>query len=420
MRMLLALAARNNLYIRHVDITAAFLHAEIDRPIYIEQPHGKELPGDLICKLHKVIYGLKTAPRRLQLKIRHVLNGMKLQSLKTDNNIFRYKNTIISTYVDDFMIISETKSQIDQIVTTLAESFQLKDLGNMTKFLGINIARKSDGIRINQQDKIESLCEEMGMVHCKGASTPIADDNLFDCETENLCSKYDASSFRSALGTLLHIANMTRPDIQYAVNRLCRHMTNPSQNALASLKHLVRYTSRTKSASLFFLKEGHLNLTASSDSSWGNITSSKGSSGILFMINDSPIAWWSKKQTITAQSTCESEYAALTMLDVAAQWLKPLYEELFRTPPKPIINEIDNTAAIIIANSNKISARNRYFIMRHGTVRDAIKTNSIKLKYTPTDLCKADGLTKTLQRLKHNIYCDQGRIDLKHSVSGGV
>ncbi|KAI0997710.1 hypothetical protein K3495_g10479 [Podosphaera aphanis] len=217
----------------------------------------------------------------------------------------------------------------------------------------------------------------MGMVQCKVASTPIADDNLLDRETENLCSKYDASSFRSAVGTLLHIANMTKPDIQYAVNRLCRHMKNPSQNALASLKHLVRYTSRTKSASLFFPKKGHLNLTASSDSSWGNMTSSKGTSGILFMINDSPIAWSSKKQTVTAQSTCESEHAALTTLAVAAQWLKPLYEELFRTPPKPIIT----------ANSNKVSTRNRHFLMRHGTVRDAIKTNSIKLKYTPTDLC---------------------------------
>lgn len=144
------------------------------------------------------------------------------------------------------MILFETNFQINQTVTTLAESVRLKDLGKITKFLDINIDRKSDGIRINQQDKIESLYEEIGMVHCKGASIPIAYDNLLDRETENLCSKDDASSFRSAVGTLLHIANTTRPDIKYAVNRLCRHMRKPSQNALASLKHLVRYASRIK------------------------------------------------------------------------------------------------------------------------------------------------------------------------------
>ena len=69
MRMLLALAAIRNLQIRDVDITAAFLHADIDCPIFIEQPHGREHPGNLVCKLNKSIYGLKTAPRRWQEKL---------------------------------------------------------------------------------------------------------------------------------------------------------------------------------------------------------------------------------------------------------------------------------------------------------------------------------------------------------------
>lgn len=72
---------------------------------------------------------------------------------------------------------------------------------------------------------------------------------------------------------------------------------------------------------------------------------------------------------------------------------------------------------MMIANSNKVSTRNRHFLMRHGTVRDAIKTDSIKLKYTPTDLCKADGLTKALLRPKHNIFCDQVRIVESHVIS---
>lgn len=142
----------------------------------------------------------------------------------------------------------------------------------------------------------------MGMIHCKGSNIPVADDNLIDLDKDKLCSKQDAALYRSAVGTLLHIANMTRPDIQYAVNRLCRYVRNPSQNALLSLKCLIRYVSRTKSASLFYPKQRISGLTASSDSSWGNITSSKGTSGIFFFVNGFPIAWWSKKQTVTAQS----------------------------------------------------------------------------------------------------------------------
>lgn len=420
MRMLLALAALRNLQIRHVDITAAFLHADLDCSMFIEQPHGREQPGNLICKLNKSIYGLKTAPRRWQEKLRNVLSQNQFKSLKYDSNVFRNKDIIISTYVDDFMIISSSVSQIDHTINLLGNAFQIKNLGQMTRFLGINIDRKLDGIRINQKDKIETLCDDMGMLYCKGAPTPIADDNIIDSDTSEICNETDAIKYRSAVGTLLHIANMTRPDIQYAVNRLSRHVRSPSQNKMLALKHLIRYISCTKSASLFFPTKGKPDLTASSDSSWGNIHSSKGTSGVIFLVNDSPIAWWSNKQSVTAQSTCEAEYAALTKLAIIAQWLRPLYDELFEVKSRPILTEIDNTAALLTANSTKISARNRHFLMRQSTVREAIQNNLIKLKYTPTNNCKADGLTKALQRIKHITFCSHIRVDLKHTDLRGV
>ncbi|KAI0994599.1 hypothetical protein K3495_g13583 [Podosphaera aphanis] len=252
MRLLLAFAACKNLHIRHIDITAAFLHADIDRPLYIEQPHSKETTANFVYKLHKAIYGLKTAPRRWQEKLRKFLKSNGFQSFKFDPNLFRRPNIIISTYVDDFMIVSSSQSLIDETVSTLAKAFQIIDLGDMTKFLGINIERRSDGIRIHKQHKIKSLCDDMNLLHCNGTNTPISDDNLLDRDTENLCTEHESAKYRSAVGTLLHISNMTRPDIQYAVNRLTQRMQNPSQNAMLSLKNLVRYVSRTKSAALFF------------------------------------------------------------------------------------------------------------------------------------------------------------------------
>lgn len=420
MRMLLALAASKDLRINHVDITAAFLHADLDYPIYIEQPHKREKPGNLVCKLNKAIYGLRTAPRRWQQKLRKVLHDADFKSLKYDNNVFRRNNTIISTYVDDFMILAKTNEQINEAINMLSQAFQIKNLGEMTKFLGINIRQTSDGIRIDQMDKIEALCNDMGMDMCRGASTPVADDNLIDCDTDLPCTNDEANKYRSVVGSLLHIAKMTRPDIQYAVNRLSRRVHHPSNNAILALKHLIRYISRTKVAALFYPKSGDITLTASSDSSWGSATSSKGTTGNIFLVGGSPIAWWSKKQTVTAQSTCEAEYAALTSLAVAAQWIRPLYEEIFSISSSPIVTQVDNTAAMITANSNKVSARNRHFLMRESTVREAIRDGILELKYTPTNQCKADGLTKSLQRIKHTAFCAQINIDLKHSISGGV
>lgn len=288
--MLLSLAAIKNFEIRHVDITSAFLHVDLDRPISMEQTHFRENNGNLVCKLHKAIYGLKAAPRKWQLKSRSVFRQHNFKPLKYDPCVFRYNDTIISTYVDDFMILSPTKSQVDNANMSLAAGFQLKDLGDMTKFLGISIDRKPDGIRIYQADKIIALCDDMGMLPCKGAYTPIADDNMIDSVSSPSCVESDTIKYRSAVGMLLHIANMTRPDIQYAVNRLCRHFRNPSENAMLALKHIIPYILRTRSAALLFPIKGKANLTASSDSSWENITSSKGTSGFLFLINDFSVA----------------------------------------------------------------------------------------------------------------------------------
>lgn len=215
----------------------------------------------LVCKLKKSIYVLRTAPRRWQHKLRNVLDGMGFIPLKFDTNVFRKDETIVSTYVDDFMINSASNTKIKQAITALSQAFQVKDLGDMTKFLGINISQQPDGIRIDQSDKIEDLCNNMGMLFCRSSNTPVANDNLIDCDTEILCTKSDAVKYRSAVGSLLYIARMTRPDIQYAIDRLSRQVQKFSQNSMLALKHLVRYILRTISVALFFPANGNDKLT---------------------------------------------------------------------------------------------------------------------------------------------------------------
>lgn len=68
----------------------------------------------------------------------------------------------------------------------------------------------------------------------------------------------------------------------------------------------------------------------------------------------------------------------------------------------PIITEIDNAAALKTENSNKISARNRHFLVREEIIREAVQDKIIKLQYTPTD-----GLTKALQRMKRKTFCNK-------------
>jgi hypothetical protein len=418
MRILLAFAAARRLKLRHVDITAAFLHSDMDEEIYVEQPHGMETSGDLVCKLKKALYGLRTAPRRWQQKLHAVLRAAGFLPLQFDSNVFRRGDVIVSTYVDDFMILAKANESIDDTIRLLAKDLEVKDLGDMTRFIGIEIEQSNEGIRVGHSAKITAICEDLGLQDCRGAAAPIADDGLVDRDNTKTLDAEEATRYRSAVGSILHVAIMTRPDIQYAVNRLARRVHAPTHNAMLALKHLVRYLSRTRHATLLFPRGMSSTLTGSSDSSWGSMHSPHGTSGTVFSIGGAPVAWWAKKQSTVAQSTCEAEYEALRHLAVAAKWIRPLFNEIFGGKSEAIRTQIDNTAALITATSEGITARNRHFIMRQATVREAVKEGLLKLVYTPSAEVIADGLTKALTHAKHAEFAKLVSIDLGIASSG--
>ena len=97
MRLLFAFAASKRYHLRHVDVTAAFLHAPLDVPIYVEQPHAMEVPGNLVCRLNRAIYGLRTAPRRWQEKLKSCLLNVGFSPFKYDPNVYRRGDELIST-----------------------------------------------------------------------------------------------------------------------------------------------------------------------------------------------------------------------------------------------------------------------------------------------------------------------------------
>jgi len=181
---------------------------------------------------------------------------------------------------------------------------------------------------------------------------------------------------------------------------------------MLGLKHLVRYLSKTRRATLLFPVSGASVLIGSSDSSWGNTNTPHGTSGNVFLVGGTPIAWWSKKQSSVAQSTCEAEYEALRHFVVAARWIKPLFEEIFSVESAPIVTQLDNTAALLTATTDKVNARNRHFLMRLETVREAVKSGVFKPVYTPSDDVIADGLTKSLSFSKHAAFAKLLSLDL--------
>jgi len=118
--------------------------------------------------------------------------------------------------------------------------------------------------------------------------------------------------YLSLVGSLLFAMQM-RPDIQYAVGLIAQFGANPSVAHLETAKHILRYLKGTADYHLVLgrWREGYFDLVDWFDSNWAQDTNDcRSTSGFIFNVTSSSIAWSSKKQATVATSSVEAEYVA--------------------------------------------------------------------------------------------------------------
>ena len=104
-----------------------------------------------------------------------------------------------------------------------------------------------------------------------------------------------------------------RPDICYVVGLVSRYMESPQQVHLQVVKRIMHYIKGTATFGLFYSSSKKIEIIGYSDSDWGGDSDErKSTSGHCFMIEKTVCLWSSKKQSIVALSTCETEYVAAT------------------------------------------------------------------------------------------------------------
>ena len=134
-----------------MDVKTTFLDGEIEEEVYVEQldgfvVHGKE---SHVCRLKKALYGLKQAPRAWYGRIDGFLVRLGFTKSLADSNLY-YKvvdgqSLILVLYVDDLFLTGAEKL-IEWCNQQLASEFQIKDLGLMHSFLGLEVWQHEDDI----------------------------------------------------------------------------------------------------------------------------------------------------------------------------------------------------------------------------------------------------------------------------------
>ncbi|GJX59599.1 PLAC8 family protein [Tanacetum coccineum] len=157
-RVLLALAASKSWNLWQMDVKNAFLHGELDREIYMNQPtwfQSQDHP-EYVCKLRKALYGHKQAPRaRLFVKS---IEG---------------KLAVVLVYVDDLIITGDCEEKVLQTKKNLSIRFQMKELGHLKHFLGLEVDYSEEGMVLHQQKYSRDLLKKFGMTNSKPNSTPM-------------------------------------------------------------------------------------------------------------------------------------------------------------------------------------------------------------------------------------------------------
>ena len=236
LRTLISLAVQNGMKLHQMDVTTAFLNGELEDEVYMRQPEGFVSKGqeDLVCKLKRSIYGLKQSPRCWNFALDSHLKKMGFEQAKGDPCLYMASEVelfLIAVYVHDIVLAGSSDKQIVQVKETLAKQFQVKDMGELHYFLGVNIDqdKESDRVCIGQPAYTSSVLQKFGMEHAKPVNTPVDTAvKLVKATEEDEC--VDQKCYQSAVGSLLYLSTATRPDITYAVSNVAKYSAKPTKH----------------------------------------------------------------------------------------------------------------------------------------------------------------------------------------------
>ncbi|KAL0283898.1 UNVERIFIED_CONTAM: putative transposon Ty5-1 protein [Sesamum angustifolium] len=161
--------------LHQLDVNNAFLHGYLEENLYIMPPEGYSVPPDLVCKLERSIYGLKRASRQWNAELTLKLTNFDSIQSAHDHCLFM-KNTSMGlmaplVYVDDILVTAPSLDDILAMKDYLHSLFTIKDIDNAQYFLGLEIAKNSDGIYVAQTKYVMDIIKDTGLTQRKPAST---------------------------------------------------------------------------------------------------------------------------------------------------------------------------------------------------------------------------------------------------------
>ncbi|XP_042944823.1 uncharacterized mitochondrial protein AtMg00810-like [Carya illinoinensis] len=297
-RCLLSIAVVRGWHLYQFDVNNAFLHGDLEEEIYMNKPPRYSKGGPNQSKADYSLF------------------------VKTTNDSF----TALLVYVDDILVASDSHDSIVALKVFLNDHFKIKDLGPLRYFLGIEVARCSQGIHICQHKYALDILADSSTLGSKPVKVPM-DQNLKLSRAAGSTLK-DHSIYRWLVGRLLYLT-ITRPDISYVVHTLSQFMATPTSAHLAAAHKVLKYIKTAPAQDVLFSAASSLQLSAYCDSDWASCPDTcRSVTGYCVLLGNSLISWKSKKQIVVSHSSAEAEYIAMATTCSELTWLRFLLIDL--------------------------------------------------------------------------------------------
>ncbi|XP_050107769.1 uncharacterized mitochondrial protein AtMg00810-like [Malus sylvestris] len=221
------------------------------------------------------------------------------------------KLTSLIVYVDDMVVTGNDPEECAALQRYLSTEFEMKDLGSLKYFLGIEVSISSSGIFLSQRKYIIDLLHETGMSACQPVATPLEEGLKLSVDPNQV--PVDKGSYLRLVGCLMYLAH-TRPDLAYALSVVSQYMHDPGEQHMNAVMRILRYLKGSPGKGILFKRNNHFSVEGYTDADWaGSIDDRRSTSGYFTFVGGNLVTWRSKKQNVVARSSEEAEYRVMSL-----------------------------------------------------------------------------------------------------------
>ena len=254
------------------------------------------------------------------------------------------------------------------------------------------------GMTLTQRKYALDLLHRVSMDNCKSTSTPLSSTVGLARDTGALLGTENSFRYRSIVGGLQYLTR-TRPNISFAVNKVCQFLSQPTEVHWEAVKRILRYVKGTLNTGLTFHKSSSVGISIFTDADWaGCVDDRRSTGGFAVFVGPNLVSWSSKKQPTVSRSSTEAEYKALANGAAEAMWIESLLTEVGVSQQRVPILWCDNLGATYLTANPVFHARTKHIEIDFHFVRERVAAGALEVKFISSGDQLADVFTKPATR----------------------